>query len=1221
MRERLTGVLIVMLGLMVFSPSFLFFPGEVQVEAAPGGETTRYGFTPNITWSVNPGFEVWALDTGNLDGGSGPDIAAGGLEKIQIYFNNGQGTSFTRGQTISLPTGEKIVRLEVADVDGDGDDDILAWGIFNDVYMDDATQVSQTPTTREFRFNYFENDGSGTFTLKDYITFNSVFVLVYHPYFQDGHWDMTAGDIDNDGDVDAVVVTGQTNSNNWVGSVNFTVLKYDNGSFHVAQTLKYTATRTDPWLWGLADLGDMNGDGYLDLLMVVEGYLSFSNGPALFPRVYVQNNTGSGTFVTSLNLVGIIQTSGSRLVCSYDISHGDFLGTGYTDILVTSNYDVSGNMISGMVWTLGGMANGGFTRTFQIYLEIYHWGPREISVGRLDNQTGDDFGLVFWYDGTLDPSPYDQINRWSATAVSSRPLSYPPAAVALRQMEPGRELPRQIYRTIEVDNMDRDTAGYDDVVLGGDNVTVVLTTYPPPKPPRVLRATHTPLPIHNDGNEIMTINITATDPDGWKDIDRATVDLNPIGDKLVTLQPTSSDPPSGEVYFEYKTTVAPEIPPGLYECNVTIYDKVGLQGEGKLYVRVEQYNRAPIISPSAPREIQLYEDTPIYVEGVYDFFEDPDGDQMLIYLKTESNLWGKSFANNLIAVTLVNGSDENPYPYSLHIQPVQDAHGTTRITLKATDGIRDSEELIINVTIISVNDLPKILGISSPGKFDILLQEGRPFYGRVLAEDPHDDNNIFSYYAEFLDDTEPLFRISEEGEIRWTPTNDDVGTHRVMIYVDDMEGGNVSALVWFNVTNENNAPRIVSISNGTYTYSNLAPGQVVEFTVYEHDFFNLTISVVDEDIEIGEQTAVIFTSDLSFYEGYRLIYDPEADPFTASITMKMENAFGIYCTYPPEYPPLTGNITVVDQDSSDKTFTVAIKVTVVNVNDPPGRVRIVTPPNGQVFKILFHRYFSASGVDDPDIPYNDSIRYVWDFDASDGFQEQAEGQSVYWDFLRAGNYTVTVRVYDSQGLYTEDSIYVVVNGVYNLSDYDGDGLPNEWEERYGLDIYNPDDALQDMDGDGLTNLQEFENGTDPFDRDTDDDGHPDGEDAFPTNGAKWKVEKPVKESPFKGLIIPIVVIIVIVVILGLFIEISLKKRREAEERRRAERERQLQMEREKQMEYSKLYGEGGAPPAPTEAEIAPEAPSTPRVPPPEAGEIDFKSPEEYKPKDLDEIFK
>ncbi|RLF54092.1 MAG: hypothetical protein DRN28_05985, partial [Thermoplasmata archaeon] len=240
MRERLTGVLIVMLGLMVFSPSFLFFPGEVQVEAAPGGETTRYGFTPNITWSVNPGFEVWALDTGNLDGGSGPDIAAGGLEKIQIYFNNGQGTSFTRGQTISLPTGEKIVRLEVADVDGDGDDDILAWGIFNDVYLDDATQVSQTPTTREFRFNYFENDGSGTFTLKDYISFNNVFVLVYHPYYQDGHWDMTAGDIDNDGDVDAVVVTGQTNSNNWVGSVNFTVLKYDNGSFHVAQTLKYT---------------------------------------------------------------------------------------------------------------------------------------------------------------------------------------------------------------------------------------------------------------------------------------------------------------------------------------------------------------------------------------------------------------------------------------------------------------------------------------------------------------------------------------------------------------------------------------------------------------------------------------------------------------------------------------------------------------------------------------------------------------------------------------------------------------------------------------------------------------------------------------------------------------------------------------------------------------------------------------------------------------------
>jgi hypothetical protein len=48
-------------------------------------------------------------------------------------------------------------------------------------------------------------------------------------------------------------------------------------------------------------------------------------------------------------------------------------------------------------------------------------------------------------------------------------------------------------------------------------------------------------------------------------------------------------------------------------------------------------------------------------------------------------------------------------------------------------------------------------------------------------------------------------------------------------------------------------------------------------------------------------------------------------------------------------------------------------------------------------------------------------------------------------------------------------------------DRDGDGMPNTWEDRYGL---NPDDladAALDSDGDTLTNLQEYLAGTDPRD--------------------------------------------------------------------------------------------------------------------------------------------
>jgi hypothetical protein len=59
-------------------------------------------------------------------------------------------------------------------------------------------------------------------------------------------------------------------------------------------------------------------------------------------------------------------------------------------------------------------------------------------------------------------------------------------------------------------------------------------------------------------------------------------------------------------------------------------------------------------------------------------------------------------------------------------------------------------------------------------------------------------------------------------------------------------------------------------------------------------------------------------------------------------------------------------------------------------------------------------------------------------------------------------------------------------------DRDGDGMPNRWEARHGLD---PDraDAGRDRDRDGLSNLGEYRHGGDPADEDTDRDGDDDGD--------------------------------------------------------------------------------------------------------------------------------
>jgi hypothetical protein len=46
-------------------------------------------------------------------------------------------------------------------------------------------------------------------------------------------------------------------------------------------------------------------------------------------------------------------------------------------------------------------------------------------------------------------------------------------------------------------------------------------------------------------------------------------------------------------------------------------------------------------------------------------------------------------------------------------------------------------------------------------------------------------------------------------------------------------------------------------------------------------------------------------------------------------------------------------------------------------------------------------------------------------------------------------------------------------------DTDGDGIPDWWERKYGLDPNDPSDGAKDSSGDGYTNLEKYLNGTDP----------------------------------------------------------------------------------------------------------------------------------------------
>ena len=101
------------------------------------------------------------------------------------------------------------------------------------------------------------------------------------------------------------------------------------------------------------------------------------------------------------------------------------------------------------------------------------------------------------------------------------------------------------------------------------------------------------------------------------------------------------------------------------------------------------------------------------------------------------------------------------------------------------------------------------------------------------------------------------------------------------------------------------------------------------------------------------------------------------------------------------------------------------------------------------------------------------------------------GKTLFYFFETAGEFNFSFTVYDSAG--NNDTVFFLVNVLAKGAEFDTDedGIPDAWEETYGLDK-EVNDRSRDPDGDGLTNYQEYKIGTDPTNPDTDGDGLPDG---------------------------------------------------------------------------------------------------------------------------------
>jgi type II secretory pathway pseudopilin PulG len=645
--------------------------------------------------------------------------------------------------------------------------------------------------------------------------------------------------------------------------------------------------------------------------------------------------------------------------------------------------------------------------------------------------------------------------------------------------------------------------------------------------------------------------------------------------------------------------------------------------------RVKQFNRNPEIALSEEnRTFVVKEDTPTYFEGVYDWFVDPDIEDG--YAPDLLNISMRSFKSDtyvtssvletdkkIMEVYLKNGSAANPHDWSLLVVPAANFHSKENeyfmITLRAYDGVlKTNPNLKISVFIASQNDEPVIpvqKRFENDDDWEFTLTQGdRTTSFLMEAFDTADGQTPYlEYFFEYEDPAdEEWLTISRQGTVSWFPKNEHVGPHKVTLWVSDSHD-NVSQELWFNVTNINDRPKFVSISNGTTEITDIPRfiQQRYEFIVREHEEFNLTIIASDLDAMIGLQDRVNFKCNLTQLNNTYLNVD-EDDPFKAYFHFWAEKKFGYFATFEPSNPPIETEIIISDQDDGDIIMVLPLRIIIENVNDPPVLVEIDTPEEGFYSPILYNVEFSAGNAFDPDTVYNDTLTYQWDFDATDGpFKAEFTGLNGKWDFPTAGSYMITLRIVDSAGNYIEAYRNIIVDGIRDDDDYDNDGMPNKWEDENGFDKYDPSDAEGDADGDKLTNIEEFLNLTDPRKLDSDGDGSNDKDDYAPLDSTVW--EKPVEDEKWTddaGNIILIVIIAVVIILLllaitGFFLYRSMQKSKEEEERRKqAEAMQQSMYEGQDLYENLPAVEEGT-----TSGAVAP-APDTPQLPPQEGEGLD-----------------
>ena len=367
-------------------------------------------------WTANEGYSFgFSVSTaGDVNGDGYSDVLVGqpynGTGKVFLYYGSSTGLSVTANWSVTSTEGFGFSVSTAGDVNGDGYSDIIIgnpnyadFGIVGKayIYYGSASGPSQNYdwgirgpySLYEFGYSVstagdvngdgysdilvgspggFTNDQDG----RAFLWYGSSAGFVQDSIFSSADWTTeggsqigfpgaygtsvsTAGDINGDGYSDVIVSEPGYTSNPDIGYEGKTFVFH--GSASGLSTISNWSAESNIQRSHLgssaSNAGDVNGDGYSDIIIGAKNYSGGSGGGAAF--IWYGSQTGLGSLGTPSNADWVLECNQDTALFGSTVSTaGDVNGDGYSDIIIGApNYD-NGQLNEGKVFAYFGSSAG-----------------------------------------------------------------------------------------------------------------------------------------------------------------------------------------------------------------------------------------------------------------------------------------------------------------------------------------------------------------------------------------------------------------------------------------------------------------------------------------------------------------------------------------------------------------------------------------------------------------------------------------------------------------------------------------------------------------------------------------------------------------------------------------------------------------------------------------------------------------------------------------------